>query len=47
MATHTPGERITELRNTYSIGRDVLVERSGIGTDEMTARIIANLMNHG
>jgi transcriptional regulator with XRE-family HTH domain len=28
--THTPGERIAELRNTYSISRETLSERSGI-----------------
>ena len=38
MATHTPGERITELRSTYSISRDTLAERSGIST-ELIARI--------
>ena len=32
MATHTPGQRITELRNTYSISRETLAERSGIPT---------------
>jgi transcriptional regulator with XRE-family HTH domain len=30
MATHTPGERIAELRKTYSISREVLAERSGL-----------------
>ena len=30
MATHTPGERIAELRKTYSISRETLSERSGI-----------------
>jgi len=30
MGTHTPGERIAELRNTYSISRETLSERSGI-----------------
>ena len=30
MATHTPGQRITELRKTYSISRETLAERSGI-----------------
>ena len=30
MGTHTPGERIAELRNTYSITRETLAERSGI-----------------
>ncbi|MDR2629912.1 MAG: cupin domain-containing protein [Spirochaetaceae bacterium] len=27
---HTPGERITELRKTYSISREALAERSGL-----------------
>jgi transcriptional regulator with XRE-family HTH domain len=30
MGTHTPGERIAELRSTYSISRETLAERSGI-----------------
>jgi quercetin dioxygenase-like cupin family protein/transcriptional regulator with XRE-family HTH domain len=30
MATHTPGERIAELRKTYSISCEVLAERSGL-----------------
>jgi len=30
MATHTPGERIAEIRKTYSISREVLSERSGV-----------------
>jgi transcriptional regulator with XRE-family HTH domain len=30
MAIHTPGERIVELRKTYSISRETLAERSGI-----------------
>lgn len=30
MATHTPGQRIAELRSTYSISRETLAERSGI-----------------
>ena len=38
MATHTPGERITELRTTYSISRETLAERSGI-SEEMIAKI--------
>ena len=42
MATHTPGERITELRNTYSISRDVLAERSGIPID-----LIAKIEDEG
>ena len=33
MATHTPGEHIAELRNTYSISREVLAERSGVPVD--------------
>jgi transcriptional regulator with XRE-family HTH domain len=27
---HTPGERITELRKTYSVSRETLAERSGL-----------------
>ena len=38
MATHTPGQRITELRNTYSVSRDTLAERSGISV-ELIAKI--------
>ncbi|MCL2126804.1 MAG: XRE family transcriptional regulator [Treponema sp.] len=38
MATHTPGERITELLKTYSISRETLAERSGI-SEEMIAKI--------
>jgi transcriptional regulator with XRE-family HTH domain len=30
MVTHTPGERIAELRKTYSINRETLAERSGL-----------------
>jgi quercetin dioxygenase-like cupin family protein/DNA-binding XRE family transcriptional regulator len=30
MAAHTPGQRVTELRSTYSISRETLAERSGI-----------------
>ena len=30
MAAHTPGERIAELRKTYSISREALSERGGI-----------------
>ncbi|MCL2879595.1 MAG: cupin domain-containing protein [Treponema sp.] len=30
MSKHTPGERIAELRKTYSISRETLSERSGI-----------------
>jgi quercetin dioxygenase-like cupin family protein len=33
MAIHTPGERITELRKTYSISREMLAERSGVSED--------------
>ena len=38
MATHTPGQRIVELRKTYSISRDTLAERSGISI-ELIAKI--------
>jgi transcriptional regulator with XRE-family HTH domain len=31
--THTPGERIIEIRKTYSISREVLAERSGVSVD--------------
>jgi len=30
MTNHTPGERIAEIRKTYSISREVLSERSGV-----------------
>ncbi|MDR0321800.1 MAG: cupin domain-containing protein [Treponema sp.] len=30
---HTPGERIAEIRKTYSISREVLAERSGVSVD--------------
>ena len=30
---HTPGERITELRKTYAISREVLAERSGLAVE--------------
>ncbi|MDR1868374.1 MAG: cupin domain-containing protein, partial [Treponema sp.] len=33
MATHTPGERIAEIRKTYSISRETLSERSGVPAD--------------
>ena len=33
MATTTPGERIAEIRKTYSLSREVLSERSGVSTD--------------
>nr|AGS54156.1 transcriptional regulator, MerR family [uncultured bacterium contig00051] len=32
MTTHTPGERIAEIRRTYSISRETLAERSGVST---------------
>ena len=35
---HTPGERIAELRSTYSISRETLAERSGIPV-ELVAKI--------
>jgi len=38
MTTHTPGQRIVELRSTYSISRDMLAERSGISV-ELIAKI--------
>jgi transcriptional regulator with XRE-family HTH domain len=38
MSTHTPGQRITELRKTYSIDRNTLAERSGISV-ELIAKI--------
>jgi len=38
MVTHTPGERIAEIRKTYSISREVLAERSGVSVD-LIARI--------
>ncbi|MDR1803753.1 MAG: cupin domain-containing protein [Treponema sp.] len=31
--THTPGKRISEIRKTYSLSREVLAERSGISVD--------------
>ncbi|MCL2180138.1 MAG: XRE family transcriptional regulator [Treponema sp.] len=36
MATHTLGERIAEIRKTYSITREVLSERSGVSADLIT-----------
>jgi len=30
METHTPGERIAEIRKTYSVSREDLAERSGV-----------------
>jgi transcriptional regulator with XRE-family HTH domain len=38
MTTHTPGQRIIELRKTYSISRETLAERSGI-SEELIAKI--------
>jgi len=38
MATHTPGERIAEIRKTYSITREDLAERSGVSV-ELIAKI--------
>ncbi|MDR1869121.1 MAG: cupin domain-containing protein [Treponema sp.] len=38
MAEHTPGERIAEIRKTYSISREDLAERSGVSVD-LIARI--------
>jgi transcriptional regulator with XRE-family HTH domain/uncharacterized RmlC-like cupin family protein len=35
MATHTPGERIAELRKTYSTSRETLAERSGIPVEQI------------
>jgi transcriptional regulator with XRE-family HTH domain len=32
-AKHSPGERITELRRTYSISREALAERSGLAPE--------------
>jgi len=33
MAAHTPGERIAEIRKTYSISREDLAERSGVSVE--------------
>ena len=33
MKKHTPGERIIEIRKTYSLSREVLAERSGVSVD--------------
>ena len=33
MAAHTPGERIAEIRKTYSISREDLAERSGVSAE--------------
>jgi transcriptional regulator with XRE-family HTH domain len=38
MALHTPGERIAELRKTYSVDRATLAERSGV-PEELIRRI--------
>ena len=38
MATHTPGERIAELRKTYLVDRKALAERSGV-SEELIRRI--------
>jgi transcriptional regulator with XRE-family HTH domain len=38
MAAHTPGERIAEIRKTYSVSREALAERSGVSV-ELIARI--------
>ena len=42
MATHTPGERIAEIRKTYSISRETLAERSGI-----SAGLISKIEDEG
>jgi quercetin dioxygenase-like cupin family protein/DNA-binding XRE family transcriptional regulator len=42
MATHTPGERVAELRGTYSMNRETLAERSGISVE-----LIAKIEDHG
>ena len=42
MEKHTPGERIAELRNTYSISRETLAERSGIPVE-----LIASIEDQG
>jgi len=42
MAKYTLGERIAEIRKTYSISREDLSERSGISTD-----LIANIEDNG
>lgn len=36
VAKHNPGERITELRKTYSVSRETLAERSGVPLDLIT-----------
>ena len=42
MKTSTPGERIAELRRTYSISRETLAERSGIPVE-----LIAGIEDQG
>jgi transcriptional regulator with XRE-family HTH domain len=42
MGTHTLGERIAELRNTYSVNRETLAERSGV-----PALLIAKIEDEG
>ncbi|MDR2953012.1 MAG: cupin domain-containing protein [Treponema sp.] len=42
MAKHTPGERIVEIRRTYSISREDLAERSGVSTS-----LIAQIEDEG
>jgi len=36
MAVYTPGERIAEIRKTYSISREELAERSGVSVELIT-----------
>jgi len=38
MAEHTPGERIVEIRKTYSVSREDLAQRSGVSV-ELIAKI--------
>jgi len=38
MAEHTPGERIAEIRKTYSVSREDLAQRSGVSV-ELIAKI--------
>ncbi|MDR0486980.1 MAG: cupin domain-containing protein, partial [Treponema sp.] len=42
MAIHTPGERIAEIRKTYSITREILSERSGV-----PAELISKIEDEG
>jgi len=42
MTKHTPGERIAELRKTYSISIEMLAQRSGISQE-----LIAKIENEG